>query len=320
MNKIALCTAVVCMAGSAAFADCGDISLTEFDWQSAQVNAEITKFILEQGYGCSVSMVPSSTTSAIVSVAENGTPDVVIEMWENAAGGLLELRDSGKVNFLNEVLSDGGQQGWWVPQYLVDAHPELATLEGILANPDLVGGRFYSCPEGWTCNTTNEHMAEAAGMQQAGIEVFVPGGGETLSTSLASAYSSQEPWFGYYWAPTPLLGENPMVLVDVGPYDAATFECNATADCASPGMSAYPRDAVWTIVTAELAEREPEATELLSNMSISNQELGAVLAWQDKNNASAEEAAVYFLTTYPDTWGGWLNDAARENLAPILQQ
>lgn len=319
MKKLSITTMAACFAGTLAFAECGQMEMAALDWQSAQVNAEIAKFILEQGYGCDIAMVPSSTTSAIVSMTENGKPEVLVEMWENTAGALLALRDDGRVKFIGEVLSDGGQQGWWVPQYLVDEHPELATLEGILANPDLVGRRFFSCPDGWTCNFTNGHMAEAAGMENAGIEVFVPGSGETLSTSLASAYSEKEPWFGYYWAPTPLLGENPMVMVEVGEYDAEVFSCNASEDCANPQMSSYPSDIVWNIVTADLAEREPAATEFLAAMSITNQELGEVLAWMDANNASAEEAAAYFLTTYQDTWSGWLNDAAKENLAALLK-
>lgn len=311
---------VACLAASAAFADCGEVSMTEFDWQSAQVNASITKFLLEQGYQCSVSMVPSSTTSAIVSLAENGTPDLVTEMWENAAGALLEMKDNGNVVFLKEVLSDGGQQGWWLPKYLVDEHPELATIEGVLNNPELVGGRFYSCPNGWTCNYTNGHMAEAIGMEDAGIDVFVPGSGETLGTSLASAYTSGEPWFGYYWAPTPLLGEYPMVMVDVGPYDEDAFNCNASEECADPQMSAYPRDRVWTIVTSDLAERAPEITDMLSKMSFTNQQFGEIMAWQNANNATADEAAVYYLNKYSGEWSQWLNDEARERLAALIKE
>ncbi|MEM7296626.1 MAG: glycine/betaine ABC transporter substrate-binding protein, partial [Pseudomonadota bacterium] len=48
-------------------------------------------------------------------------------------------------------------------------------------------------------------------------------------------------------------------------------------------------------------------------------QMGEVLAWQDDNNASFEEAAVYFLTNYKDVWGSWLNDEARGKLAALLQ-
>jgi glycine betaine/proline transport system substrate-binding protein len=38
----------------------------------------------------------------------------------------------------------------------------------------------------------------------------------------------------------------------------------------------------------------------------------------DQNNASGEEAAVYFLTNNCDEWSSWLNDSARERLASVL--
>ncbi len=66
-------------------------------------------------------------------------------------------------------------------------------------------------------------------------------------------------------------------------------------------------------------EREPEVAELLKNVSFTNAQMGEVLAWRLDNNASNEEAAVYFLTTYKDVWGEWLNDEAKGNLAALLQ-
>ena len=46
--------------------------------------------------------------------------------------------------------------------------------------------------------------------------------------------------------------------------------------------------------------------------------MGDVLAWRLDNNASYDEAAVYFLTTYKEVWGGWLSADAKGKLAAIL--
>ena len=59
--------------------------------------------------------------------------------------------------------------------------------------------------------------------------------------------------------------------------------------------------------------------EMLSKMSFTNAQMGEVLAWQEGNNASYEEAAVYFLTNYKDTWSAWLNDEAKGNLSALLK-
>ena len=262
--------------------------------------------------------MPSDTVPALVSVAETGTPDIVTELWILGAPSYEQMQADGVITTLADVLSDGGQEGWWIPKYLVDEHPELATMEGVLANPDLLGGRFHTCPDGWACKFTNEDMTRNFGLVDAGFEIFQHGSGETLATSLASAYLSGEPWFGYYWAPTSLLGKYDMIAVDQGEYNEAVFTCAANPECTAEGVSGWPVGPVKTIVTNDFAEREPEISDLMSNVSFTNAQMGEILAWKEQNNASNDEAAVYFLTTYSDVWPSWINDAARERLAALL--
>ncbi|WP_299283074.1 glycine betaine ABC transporter substrate-binding protein [uncultured Tateyamaria sp.] len=321
MKKRVFASALVLSSGlaSMAAADCGEVSITEMDWASAAVVTNVSKFLLEQGYGCSVSIVPTTTVPAMASVAETGEPDILTELWTSYTEVYEELRGEGKLVELSKVLSDGGVEAWWIPDYLAEAHPELTTLEGIKANPQLVGGRFHDCPSGWGCDVTNNNNFKAAGLADAGVERFQHGSGETLATAIAAAYEAKEPWFGYYWAPTSVLGKYPMVQVSMPEYDADTHTCNGLEDCATPGLSAYPVSNVVTAATQAFVDREPEAAALMGNVTFTNAQMGEVLAWQEANQASNEEAAVYFLTTYKDTWGDWLNDAARENLAALLQ-
>lgn len=321
MKKLAFAAtlAMGTSAASIAAADCGEVSITEMDWASSAVVTAVASFLMEQGYGCTVNKVPSSTVPALTSVAETGEPDIVTETWVNSTPVYEELVAAGKIVELTEVLSDGGVEGWWIPAYLAEAHPELKTLEGIMANPDLVGGRFHDCPSGWACDIINNNNYKASGMEAAGLERFQHGSGETLATAIAAAYADKAPWFGYYWAPTSVLGKYPMVQVETAAYDADAHSCNGDAECANPKLSAYPTAKVATAVSGTFAKENPEIVELMSNVSFTNAQMGEVLAWQDDNNASFEEAAVYFLQNYKDVWGGWLNDAAREKLAPLLQ-
>mgnify|MGYP001135099943 CR=1 FL=1 len=48
-------------AGSAQAAECGDVSIAEMNWASAGVAAQVDKFILENGYGCNVTLGTVST-------------------------------------------------------------------------------------------------------------------------------------------------------------------------------------------------------------------------------------------------------------------
>ncbi|MCF2904113.1 ABC transporter substrate-binding protein [Octadecabacter sp. CECT 8868] len=310
--------AALMTSSSAAYAECGEVTITEMDWASSAVVTAVSAFLLQQGYGCDVQKIPSSTVTAITSITETGEPDILTEVWANSTPAYEGLLEEGKLIELADVLSDGGVEAWWIPAYLAESNPELTTWEGIIANPDLVGGKFHDCPSGWACDIINNNNLIAAGAEEAGIERFQHGSGETLQTSIAAAFDEEAPWFGYYWAPTAVLGKYPMVAVEVPAYDEEGHTCNGDPDCASPVFSAYPASKVVTAVANGFPDREPEAAALMANVSFTNEQMGEVLAWRLDNNASYDEAAVYFLTNYKDVWADWLDDAAKERLSALL--
>ena len=314
-----LAAAAAMSTSSPALAECGDVSITEMNWASSQIITEVSKFLMEQGYGCTVEKVPSATTTSVASLAENGEPDIVTELWLNSTGDVYQkLEADGKVERLAEVFNPGGVEGWWIPAYLAESNPELQTIEGVLANPDLVGGTFNNCPDGWGCRNVNDNIITALGLRDK-MEVFDHGSGETLGTSIAAAYEDKKPWFGYYWAPTAVLGKYPMVQVKIGDIDKEIHKANGNKDNATPGVSDFPPAPVLTVATSALAEREPGIAKLMSSISFDIDILNSTLAWQDDNSASAEEAAVHFLTNHSDVWSGWVSDEAKEKLSALIK-
>lgn len=303
-----------------AAAQCGQVTITEMNWASASVVTEVSKFLLEQGLGCAVTKVPTSTVPAVTSVAETGAPDILTELWINSAPLYPGLVAEGKIETVGTVLSDGGVDAWWIPAYLAEAHPELTTIEGILAHPELVGGVFNNAPDGWGVRIVDDNLIKALDFEGHGLKVFNHGSGETLATSIASAYSNKEPWFGYYWAPTSVLGKYPMVQVKIGDFNADIHACNSSVDCATPGISGFPVAEVLTGVTTDFAAREPRAAALIGKVTFSNELMGSLLAWQEANSASGEETAVHFLTENTALWSEWIDDEAKANLSALLPQ
>jgi glycine betaine/proline transport system substrate-binding protein len=304
----------------AAEAECGAVSITEMNWASASVVTNVADFLMAEGYGCDVTVVPSDTVPAVTSVAENNEPDIVTELWLNSAGDAYRrMEEQGQIERVAEVLDPGGVEGWWIPTYLAEEHPEVTTLEGILQNPDLVGGMFHNCPEGWGCRVVNDNLNAAIDLPSHGIEVFDHGSGETLASSMASAVENGEPWFGYYWGPTVPLGKFDMTRVDLGPVDEEVHARNQNPNAENPGVSDFPAATVLTAVTSDFAEREPEIAELMSSMTFKTDTMSGILAWMDENGADSEEGAVYFLTNFTEEWSAWVNDAARENLGALLK-
>ncbi len=318
--SIAGVVAGIVMISSPASASCGKVSITEMNWASSQIITEVSKFLMEQGYGCKVEKVPSATTTAVASLAENGEPDIVTELWLNSTGEVYKkLEAEGKVERLGDVLAPGGVEGWWIPEYITKKHPNLKTVKDVMANAKLIGARFNNCPDGWGCRIVNDNLVKALGLESAGIEVFNHGSGETLSTSIASAYEDKKPWFGYYWGPTAVLGKYKMTKITIGGIDTKIHSGNQNKDNANPGVSDFPPAPVLTVITSAFKKREPTIAQMMSNVSFDVDVMNGLLAWKKEKGASAEEAAVRFLTQEKATWSKWVNDDARKKLSAILK-
>ena len=196
---------------------------------------------------------------------------------------------------------------------MVEQNPELTTLQEVIKRPDLFPdkeepgkGRFYGCPPGWACEIVNRNLYMAYGLDEAGFTLFNPGSGEGLAGAIASAYERGNPIFAYYWAPTALLGNYPMVKLGGMEHDPATWPCIVDKDCADPQPNMYAKSVVVTVVTSSFAESAPEAFEFVSNVSWSNSFLNSLLAWKDENQATTREAAEHFLKNNEDVWGAWV--------------
>ena len=304
----------------AAKAECGDVSIGAMGWASGEAITAVATFVLEQGYGCSVLVVPTDTVPAVTSLAENGQPDIVPEVWKNSATIYDELEASGKVITASNVFANGGEEGWWIPTSLAEKHPELKTIDGVLANPELVGSRFHNCPVGWGCRIVNYNLKIVYQLEAKGIEVFDHGSGANLRASIAAAFANNEPWFGYYWGPTAVLGKHEMTRVDIGDVDPVQNAINQSPDSPEDKLapSGFPPAPVLNVVTADLAKREPEVFKFIQNMSFPNDIISKMLAWKEANNASASAAAAWILTNHKDVILSWVNEDAKAKLNKLL--
>ena len=319
---VAVLTALnVGISVTAAKADCGDVSIGAMSWASGETIAAVATFVLEQGYGCSVLVLPTDTATAVTSLAENSQPDIVLEVWKNSAPIYDELEVSGKIIFASNAFTSGGEEGWWIPANLAEKHPELKTIQGILANPELVGSRFHNCPIGWGCRIINDNLKVVHQLEANGIKVFDHGSGANLVSSIAAAFADNEPWFGYYWGPTAVLGQYEMTKVDIGNVDPAQHAINQNPGSPKDKLapSGFPSAPVLNAVTADLAKREPEVFKFFQNMSFPNDIISEMLAWEEANNASASEAAAWILTNHKDVILGWVNDDAKAKLNKLLR-
>lgn len=320
LPTIALVIAGILAAGGAQAA-CGRVTIADMNWPSASLMANVDRIILTHGYGCEAELVPGDTMPTGTSMIEKGEPDVAPELWSNSFAEALEkgvaerrLRVAGK------SLSDGGEEGFWVPRYLADKDPSLATIDGVKRNAKLFRhpedpdkSAFVGCPAGWTCQITTGNLFRALKLADSGFELVDPGSAAGLDGSIAKAYERREPWFGYYWAPTAILGKYEMVKVDFGTgvHEEHYDTCISRLDCADPKPTMYPPSPVHTVTTERFASRAPEAYDYLARRAFTNADMNRLLVWIEENQADGETAAVHFLKNHESAWTPWISAAAR---------
>lgn len=325
----ALAAALIGFA-SAASAECGDVTISNMNWQSAEVLANIDKIILNAGYGCNAELVVGDTVPTLTSMTEKGQPDVAPEGWVDLLPDVVQkgIADKKLVSTV-EALSDGAVQGWWIPKYLADAHPDIKTIPDALKHPELFPapedpskGAVFNGPQGWGGTLVTTQFFKAYDAEKAGFTLIDTGSAAGLDGSVAKAYERKEGWMGYYWAPTALLGKYEMVKLEYGvPHDEAEWKrCNTVADCADPKPNEWPKDSVQTLVTTGFAERAGEPVmDYFSKRSWSNDTVNKLLAWMTDNQATGEEGAKHFLKENPDIWAAWVPADVAEKVKAAAQ-
>ena len=278
----------------------------ELNWDSVMVHNRIAAFIIENGYGYPESEYTPGGTIPLFEGLARGDVDINMECWvANQQEAYDKHINAGSVIDLGDNFWDNWQ-GWLVPTYMIENGdlPEGISVSDmpqyweLFEDPeDNTKGRFYSCIPGWECEKINEEKFQEYGLDEY-YNIFLPGSDAALNASMASAYTKKQSWFGYYWAPTWVLGMYDMTPIEEPPFDEEVWE--TTHACA------YPAVHVNIVVNAEFAEREPELVEFLTKYATTTAQNNAVLAYMQDNEASIQEAAIYFLEEFEDTWTKWV--------------
>jgi len=307
--------------------ECGEISIARMNWASAEVIAEIDNLILAEGYGCDTELVVGDTVPTFTSMSREAEPDLAPELWVGAVREPLDAAVArGELIIAAEVLADGGEEGWWVPKYFAEAHPEIKTPADAFEHPELFPapddpnvGAVFNCPSSWSCRISTDNLFRAYRGEEKGFELIDTESSAGLDGSIAKAYERRGPWLGYYWAPAVTLGRYEMVKLDMGEHDEKEWEtCTAVLDCADPKPNGWAKREAFSVVTEEFAERAGIAMGYVGKRQWRNATLNELLAWMADNQASGEEAAIHFLENHEDIWTEWVPPEIAERVRAAL--
>ncbi|MGI5860135.1 MAG: ABC transporter substrate-binding protein [Tepidanaerobacteraceae bacterium] len=290
--------------GMLVFADAG--------WDSIRVHNSIARYIIEKGYGYDTDEITGSSSITLQGLIQ-GDIDIYMEAWTDNYKEVYDSGiDSGDIVELS-INFDDNAQGLYVPTYIIkgDAEkgidpiaPDLKSVKDLLEyweifrDPDNPKqGRIYGSPPNWFADEVLRGKFETYGLDE-NFDYFNPGSDTALSTSLVSAVQKGEPWVGYYWEPTWIMGKYDMTLLEDEPYSDEKW--NSGYACEFPGVK------VTVAVNKGVIENAPEVVEFLKNYETSSELTNKMLAYMQENDAEADETAKWFLQEYEDLWTKWL--------------
>lgn len=317
----ALCMAVLPVGSGAQEADetepvvCGiePVTIAQMQWPSAAVLAHVHGYVIETGLGCTTQVVSGDLGATASSMASTGRPLVAPEFWLGRIAALWNSAiEAEKVRPGGQTFGAGALEGWYVPQFVADNWPELKSVADISEHlPSFTrdGGRprFISCPPDWACAVINRNLLRAHGLDRF-FEVIEPTNRFEMDQLIADATARRQPILFYYWQPNGFLAQFDVTPLDMGDYVADAMNCLAQRQCSSPEPSAFAPEQVVVALSEDVFLNAPRIAQYFQRAAMPLDTLNAVLAWQNENEASVEDTAAHFITTYPAIWQAWLNE------------
>ncbi|WP_307794933.1 ABC transporter substrate-binding protein [Alkalihalobacillus sp. BA299] len=301
------------------------IKFADAGWDSIRLHNEIARTIIEEGYGYKTEVMPGSETGSLIGIS-NGSLDVYMEIWTgNFFDQYNEAVESGDIVELS-VNFDDTKEGLYVPTYVIEGDPERGIepmapeLKSIHDLPEYWEvfkdeeqpnkGRIYGSIPGWAADAVLEAKVENYGLSEK-YNYFQPGSDTALNTSLIRAYERGEAWVGYYWEPTWIAGMYDLTLLEDNPYNEEEWMDGYRTE--------FPSQRLTIAVQKQLPEQAPDVTEFLRNYETSSEIVSHSLAYMQKNEASTEEVALWFLQEYEDLWTQWVPSEIAEKVKAEIQ-
>jgi glycine betaine/proline transport system substrate-binding protein len=277
-------------------------------WLGSAANANVAALLLEQQLGYSVELVEIDEFAQFPALS-TGDLDATLEVWPSG-----HAKDYKKYIEGNNGVVDGGQLGaigqigWFVPTYMVDANPDLATWEGLKGNES----EFATAESGDAGQlldgdpsfvTFDQPIADNLGLN---LKVVYAGSEAAQLSALDAAYQDQAPFLFYFWTPHWAHAQYDLTMVQLPDVTPACED--AALNDASAYACAYPEDDLYKAFNADLQTKAPAAFAFLSAFSWSNEDQNSVtVQMQGDDEVDPDVAAQNWVDANQSIWQPWVD-------------
>jgi len=282
------------------------IRIAENPWTGSSINAHVARIILTEKMGYQVELVPIDGKSQWPALAK-GSIDASLEVWPSGRKELIEeyMSDRKLVEYIG-LLGVVGKVNWYVPTYVVEKYPELATWEGF-KDPRLAAlfkteasggkGRFLAGDPSWV-----QYDRDIIRNLDLPLRVVQAGSEQAVLDALETAYSRRQPILVYLWTPHAVHAKYGLTAVKLPKYSDACY-----AKAAEGGVACeYPSEILFKAAWPGLKTKAPDAYRFLKNFAYSNEDQIAMLAMVEIEGKTPEAAARIWIERNQEKWKSWL--------------
>ena len=273
------------------------IQLISNPWNGSAVNIEVAKQLLESelGYDVEVTELDENAQWAAINTGELHAS---LEVWPSGhAQNRADFIDNPDGNVVDAgLLGPIGQIGWYLPAYMIDQYPALATAEAF-TDAELAGlfataetgdaGQILHGDPSWV--SFEQDLIDDFGLN---LEIVYAGSEEALLAAFDGAFARDEAVLSYFWTPHSAFSS----------FDLVELELPLDPD----GNKYYPADDLFKIVWAGLEDGAPAAWEFLHNFNYTTADQVSMLGAIDNEGKSVEEAAADWIAANEATWSAWI--------------
>jgi len=296
-------------AASAGGGGSEEVRLAVNPWTGSAVNANIAKAIIEkEGIG-KVDLVDIDENAMWPAISKGDTLDGVLEIWPSGHAKDYETYITGKKGIVDGgLLGPDAKIGWYVPQFVVDEHPELATWEGF-KDPKLAAlfktaesgdeGQFLMGDPSYV--SYDEQIIKNLALP---LKFVVAGSEAALITAIQNSEADKKPLLLQFWQPHWLQSKVKLAEVKLPEF---TDACKASA-AANDGKYAcdYPVDKLYKAFNDKLQEKDPKSFEVLSKLTLTTEQQNEIAAMIDGDGMTPEAAAQQWVADNEAVWKAWL--------------
>lgn len=295
--------------GDGSSGDNPTITLVVNPWTASALNVAVASQLIESELGYPTEVITIDENEAMFTGLSDGTLDAVLEIWPSGITDTEQaFMDDGSVVNIGD-LGAIGKIGWFVPQYVIDERPEMATWEG-LTTPEAAD--YFSTAEtgdrGRFLGTDPSYSQyDALIIENLGLPFDVQFSGSEPATvaELDARASAGEPLLMYWWTPTAAVGKFDLVNVEL---PAFSPECGASGAAADADVACdYPEDLIFKAVSGGLEEKAPDVYAFLDAFTITNADQLEMLPSAEIDGDDVEDVAAAWIEAHGDAWSAWVS-------------